>query len=72
MNWIGANFEFELVEKFLGIPVHRFEVDAAETTKRFSAQIDVFRHGHVRDGAQLLLDYGDARLQRFSSRGWNM
>ncbi len=66
---IGANFEFELVEKFLSIPIHRLEVDAAETTKRFSAQIDVFRHGHVRDGAQLLLDYGDARLQRFSRAG---
>ncbi|MCY1242013.1 hypothetical protein D9M72_549510 [compost metagenome] len=49
----------------LGVPVHFLEVDAAEAAGGFAAEIDVFSHRHVRDGAQFLFDDGDAGGERF-------
>ncbi|KFJ55406.1 Uncharacterised protein [Brucella neotomae] len=48
---VGANLELKLVQKLLGIEVHRLEIDATETAKRLPAQIDILRHGHMGNGA---------------------
>ena len=63
---IGADMKFQPVEQRLCVPVHRLKIDAAETGRRLAAEIDVFRHGHMRNRAQFLLDDGNAGGKRLS------
>ncbi|MGO7675737.1 hypothetical protein ACC685_38740, partial [Rhizobium ruizarguesonis] len=52
----ALSHDAEVVKKSLGGAVHRPEINTAETCRGIPAEIDVFRHRHVRNRAQFLLD----------------
>ena len=51
-------------QQFSSLPVELFKIDKPETA-RLTPQPDIFRHGQVRNGTQLLLNNGDTGVQGF-------
>lgn len=51
-------------QQFSGLPVELFKIDKPEPA-RLPPQPDIFRHGQIRNGTQLLLNNGDTGVQGF-------